>query len=146
MSEGQEIKKNAIGIKIGGGKGAFTQITYQYRFGKPNRLEFDAGISLTSFWSSWDILGMYHRILPIKGNFKWFLGGGLVTGHWNEDYADEYGYDGGMYFGGALTIGAEYVFPEVPIQLALDFTPQFGIINYLDPVGGGFGIAFRYLF
>ncbi len=142
----QELKRNAIGIRFGGGNGAFTQISYQYRFDKSNRLQTDLGFSFSAEWSSWDFEGLYHRVLPIKDNFKWYVGAGLVTGYWNQQYVDNYGGNGGMYLAGAITIGAEYVFPGTPFQIAADITPQIGMVNYNGSVGGGFGFAFRYVF
>jgi len=146
LAHAQDIKKNALGIRFGGGNGAFTQISYQHRFDESNRLQTDLGFSFSSEWSSWDLEALYHRVLPIKGNFNWFLGAGLVTGYWNQDYVDNYGGEEGMYLAGAVTLGAEYIFPDTPFQVAIDITPQIGMVNYNGSVGGGFGFAFRYVF
>ena len=146
FSFSQDFKKNAIGIRIGGGDGAFTEANYQHRFDEHNRLEAGIGWSGTSYWSSWAVTGMYQWVMPIAGGFEWYLGLGPMVGHWNEVYVDYYGGDGGVYVSGVLIAGAQYVFPEIPLQISLDIRPEIAIYNRWDDVGGGFGISIRYLF
>jgi hypothetical protein len=144
--EKKELKKNTIGIRFGGGDGAFTEASYQHLFDQHNRIEADFGYSASSYWSSWAVTAMYQWVMSIKGDFYWYLGGGPNLGHWNEVYVDYYGNDGGMYFSTAVLLGAEYYFPSIPLQLSIDIRPEIAIANRWDSVGGGFGFAIRYVF
>jgi hypothetical protein len=135
----------ALGLRFGGGSGAFTEISYQQPL-KLNRLEFNLGLNNSNHWNSWGLTGLYQWVMPIEGGFDWYLGIGPSIGYWDEKDDDRYESDGGMFLAAALNAGIEYHFTEIPLQVALDFRPELGLINRWDAVGGGLGFAVRYVF
>lgn len=140
----QTYKESTLGLRFGGGTGYGAEISYQMPF-KTNRMELDLGWGNSSDYSSWTLTGLYQWVMPIEGGFYWYLGVGPAIGFWDEK-EDNYSNNGGLYIAASANIGAEYKFEEVPIQIALDLRPEFGLINRWDAVGGGLGLSIRYCF
>lgn len=140
-----QTNAQAVGLRFGGGSGAFTEISYQQPL-KLNRLEFNLGLNMSDDWNSWGLTGLYQWVMPIEGGFDWYLGIGPSIGYWDEKDDERYESDGGMFLAAALIAGVEYNFSEIPLQVALDLRPELGIINRWDAVGGGLGFAVRYVF
>lgn len=128
----QDISKNAIGIRIGGGNGAGGEISYQKFLGNNNRLQIDLG--LANKFTNFKATGLYQWVWDLEERFNWYagFGGGIVS-------AD----DLGVYAAGV--IGIEYNF-NVPILLSLDYRPEIGIAGGLNGVNSNFGLGVRYQF
>ena len=128
----QDISKNAIGLRIGGGNGAGGEITYQKSLGNNNRLEIDLG--LANEFTDFKATGLYQWVWNLEDRFNWYagFGGGIVS-------AD----DLGIY--GAGVIGIEYNF-NVPVLLSLDYRPEVGVAGGLSGVNSNFGLSVRYQF
>lgn len=82
----------------------------------------------------------YHHPISDKEEFKWYIGFGGHIGFGTP------GGDDAFVLGPDGTIGIAYTFLDVPINLALDYTPNINIIPNLEP-GFQYGaLSFRYTF
>ena len=140
----QVFDKNAIGIKIGGATGDFsgtgTQISYQRGLNDINRLELGLSFTFHSSHSTLGIDGFYQWVRKIDGGFNWFVGPGASIGSVSIKHGGSE-----MLMGVGGVIGIEYRFPKTPIQLSLDITPIFGLINS-QGFYSNFGLGIRYCF
>ncbi len=139
-----QIAKNALGLRLGGGNGFGTEISYQHGLSDLNRLEFDLGISSGRHYSTWGLSGLYQWVWNIDDGFNWYAGVGGRIGSWNWDtgYGDN---GGGTFLAAAGQIGIEYAFP-IGIQLSLDFRPAINLINSGDSYNNNIALGIRYQF
>lgn len=144
MASAQHRGNKAIGLRFGGGNGYGAELSFQTPF-EGNRLEADLGIGGGKYWHGWTVTALYQWVMNIDGGFNWYLGVGPAIGYWDEK-DNYYSNNGGMYLAASLNAGIEYDFREIPLQLSLDFRPEFGILNRWDSVGGGLGFSVRYCF
>lgn len=79
---------------------------------------------LVSFGNRFGVGGLLeiHNPFDVPG-FKWFYGGGVYVG--NGDYEKS---ENSTYFGPTGVIGLDYKFPNVPLNLTVDFKPELDII------------------
>lgn len=146
-----QTPKHVLGIRFGSGDGFGTEISYQHGLTSSNRLELDLGFSSDHEnygghqynSTSWGLTGLYHWVMPLDGDFNWYLGAGAKLGSWSYDQVYDYKYDNGMFLAAAGDIGVEYSFP-VGIQLALNARPEFGIINHGTAISVGLAIRYRF--
>lgn len=121
-SHAQDISKNALGLRLGDNDGFGGEISYQRGLSKNNRLEFDLGWRNSNNVDAIKLVGLYQWVWNIDGGFNWYAGLGGGLGSWNYD---KNGYeDDGTFILAAGDLGIEYNF-DVPIQLSLDFRPEF---------------------
>lgn len=129
----QEIAKNALGIRFGGGNnGSGGEISYQAAMGSNNRLEIDLG--LANKFNDFKATGLYQWVWNLENNFNWYagFGAGLVS-------ADETG----IFAAGV--VGIEYNF-DAPILLSIDYRPEVGLSGGLNGLGSDIALALRYQF
>jgi len=120
----QEIRKNALGLRLGDNDGFGGEISYQRAIGDNNRLEFDLGWRNSRHVDAMKLVGLYQWVWNIDGGFNWYAGVGAGLGKWDYDGPGEPDPDHGTFALVAGDIGIEYVFPKAPIQLSLDFRPE----------------------
>ena len=124
----QVFDKNALGLKFGGATGDFygvgAQISYQRGLSSINRLELNLALNSNNSYTTFAIGGIYQWVWNIEGGFNWYVGPGASIG-----LASVKNGGSDLLFGLVGALGLEYRFPEVPIQLALDINPTFGLIN-----------------
>lgn len=152
-SNAQEIAKNAIGLRIGGGNGFDAEVSYQRAVGADNnRLEFDLGIEDDKYFSAVQLVGIYQWVWNIEGGFNWYAGPGVGVGFYSfdDDRYDFPGRDNDPSEAYALitgNVGIEYSF-DFPLLLSLDFRPEFVLDDYDggDDVDFGIGLGVRYQF
>lgn len=143
---GAQLSKHAIGLRLGGGDGFGTEISYQHGLTDRNRLEFDLGMHSSNYYSAWGLAGIYQWVWNIEGGFNWYAGFGGRIGSWSWDANKYTGTDnGGIFLAAAGNIGIEYSFP-IRIQLALDARPEFGLINHGDAFRNNIAFSVRYQF
>ena len=128
----QDISKNALGIRIGDNDGFGGEVSYQRGLSKNNRLEFDLGWRNSNYVDAIKLVGLYQWVWNIDGGFNWYAGVGAGLGSWSYDGPNNPDNDGGFFLLAAGDIGIEYNFKEVPIQLSLDFRPEFYLNNSGD--------------
>ena len=136
----QEIRKNAIGLRIGDNDGFGGEVSYQRHLSKNNRLELDLGWRDQKYTDAVKLVGLYQWVWNIDGGFNWYAGPGLGVGSWryNGHDNDNHGHnhdhdhdDSGAFFVLAGDIGIEYVF-DIPLQLSLDFRPEIYVGDERD--------------
>lgn len=141
-----QIANHAIGLRLGGGDGFGTEISYQHGLSSLNRLEFDLGTHSGNNYNAWGLAGIYQWVWKIEGGFNWFAGVGGRIGSWSWDSNKYTGTDnGGVYISVAGTAGIEYSFP-IGIQLGLDARPEIGLINRGDAYHNTIAFSVRYQF
>ena len=79
---------------------------------------------LISFGNRFGVGGLLeiHNPFAVPG-FKWFYGGGVYVGNGGYEKSDN-----ATYFGPKGIIGLDYKFPNIPLNLSLDFKPELDII------------------
>ena len=136
--------------EIGGIVGGLNGLSYKYWFNDNMALQADLAVGLTQAagseygisWSDgmYDFTinpnALYHFELP--ANFKIYCGGGISFGMMS--YV-EYASSVNGKFGINANVGAAYHFANVPLVLAFDFRPGYGLgfteanagtLNYFD--------------
>jgi len=145
-----QVHDHALGLRGGAGNlGRGGEISYQHGLGDANRLELDLG------WSNYNrnnlnyshtaIVGMYHWVWNIEGDFNWYAGGGARIGLYQNDVFSE---DNGMTLGFGGQLGIEYDFNNLgaPLLLSLDTRPMFGWLGGNAGMGYGASFGLRYTF
>lgn len=142
----QRLSPNALGFRLGGGEGFGPEISYQYALESSNRLEFDLGLRNNSEFSAFKITALYQWVWHIDQGFNWYAGVGPGLGSVRDKR--EHKHNDGVFINIAGDIGIEYNFDNIPLQLSLDFRPEFAFINYdvYSSFGPDFAIGIRYLF
>jgi hypothetical protein len=140
--EAQETYKHGLGLRLGSSYG----ITYKTFF--KEKLAFE-GILSTRYYgeyrgnNGWGnnnynyrysrsggmLTGLieYHIPIPELPELSIYFGGGVHLIFWRGEWYDPNYYEDRTYLFAGIDaiIGAEYVFKELPIALALDFKPSF---------------------
>lgn len=139
-SEAQDIADNAIGLRLGGGDGFGTEVSYQRFLGGNNRLEVDLGWRSGDNFDGFKLIGLYQWVWLLDGDFNWYagVGGGLgsydTRNSGNEAFAVAAG-----------NIGIEYSF-DIPLMLSLDFRPELGFGNINNNLNFDIALGIRYQF
>lgn len=132
-AQAQTISKNALGLRLGDNDGFGGEVSYQRALsGNDNRLEFDLGWRNSNNVDAIKLVGLYQWVWNIEGGFNWYAGVGAGLGSWSYDGPGNPDNDGGTFILAAGDIGIEYDFEEAPIQLSLDFRPEFYLNNSGD--------------
>ncbi len=141
VSLAQNISDNAIGLRFGSSHGLGSEISYQRKLSKINRLEGNLGWSNSSDYNAYKITGIYQWVWNIEDNFNWYAGVGAGIENWNSKNNDS---DSFLYASG--NVGIEYEF-DIPLLLSLDFRPEIGKNNYYnDTFNSNVALAIKYLF
>ncbi len=123
-AQSQEIRKNALGLRIGDNDGFGGEVSYQRGLSDNNRLEFDLGWRNSNNVDAIKLIGLYQWVWNIDGGFNWYAGVGGGVGNWRYDGPNHHhNDDGGTFLAVAGDIGIEYVF-DIPLMLSLDFRPE----------------------
>jgi hypothetical protein len=141
-----QISNHAIGLRLGGGDGFGTEISYQMGLTDLNRLEFDLGMHSANNYSAWGLAGIYQWVWNIDRGLNWYAGAGGRIGSWSWNYNKYTGSDsGGIFLAAAGDVGIEYCFP-VGIQIGLDARPEIALINRGDAFRNNIAFSVRYRF
>lgn len=138
----QDIADNALGLRLGGGNGFGTEVSYQRALGGNNRLELDLGWRSGNDFDGFKLVGLYQWVWVIEGDFNWYAGVGGGLGSYDNDRNDS----GSETFAVAAgNIGIEYNF-DIPLLISLDFRPELGFGNFNDDVNFDIALGVRYQF
>lgn len=144
---GQNLSKNALGLRLGDNDGFGGELSYQRALTTDNRLEFDLGWRNSNHVDAFKLVGLYQWVWNIEGGFNWYAGVGAGIGSWSVD--KKYGDYSGSYFLAAGDLGIEYNF-DFPLQLSLDFRPELyfgggdGFNDFHDSFGPDIALGIRY--
>ena len=115
---------NAIGARLG-----FTQgITFRHFLHEEAAIE---GI-LSTRWNGFLLTGLYEVHKQLSGELNWFYGGGAHIGYWSNPPARVRGdhiRDSYTVVGVDFILGLDFTFPDIPINLSLDWKPAINLIN-----------------
>lgn len=138
--QAQSIADNAIGLRIGDNDGFGGEISYQRYLSENNRLEFDLGWRDSDDVDAFKLVGLYQWVMPLDGNFNWFVGAGAGIGSFDA------GENDGTFALVAGDIGIEYNF-DFPLILSLDMRPELGFNDdYSDDLDLDIALGIRYQF
>lgn len=148
QSIAQRGRVGMLEFAVGGRVGAGIGVTGQY-FHTDHHV-FEAIIS--SRWKGISTTFMYQHHISIRDvrGLKWYMGAG-VHGNIYPVGIDRPDIDnaiaGNVFIPGVdAIIGLEYFFPGVPVQVSVDFKPEynFGILNSTDFTNGGISLRYRF--
>jgi len=149
ISVSAQINPKAIGLRLGGGNGFGTEVSYQQMLNSVNRLEVDLGLSSNDHTNEIGVSGIYQWTFEIDGGFYWFVGVGGQVGLWNyDDTSANDNDDSGMWLGVLGQAGIEYHFSEIPLMLGADTRPGFifDSNDHNDVMDLGIALSVRYTF
>lgn len=125
--------KVAVGIRLSNATPTLSNaVTVKYNMTQQHALE-----GIISFGSRFGIGGLYelHKQTTVQG-LNWFYGGGAYVGF----------ESGNTYLGPTGIIGLDYKFPNVPLNLSLDWKPELDFIPSINFVPDAFGFSARFTF
>lgn len=132
------IKADYSSVNLG-----LAELSVKHYFTERDAFEINAGAGQRFFW----VQATYLRSQPMIKGIDWYYGGGIDGGYWAKTNGGrtEIPKQQGFWTGLNGTIGIEYTFDAVPINLALDTGPTFRVVPEIK-FGWGAAIAFRYAF
>ncbi|MEP2935400.1 MAG: hypothetical protein ABJM06_06770 [Gilvibacter sp.] len=145
FSFAQTISDHAIGIRTGDNDGFGVEISYQYALSQSNRLEADLGLRSGNNYDGFKLTGLYQWVMPLDGNFQWYLGAGGGVGAYSFDNVPVGVDDSETFFFAAGNAGIEYNF-NIPLLLSIDVRPEFGFGDFNDDFDFDLGLGIRYQF
>lgn len=163
MVQGQDIAKNAIGLRLAppnpiGTEGFGPEITYQRVLGAANRLELYGSYRTNSVRNTYRVGGIFHWFNnPIVDNLSWFAGPGVGIGHIDFDgfLSDDFDFrrDTETFAFIAADFGVDYRF-NFPLQVAFSIRPTLDFhdledaedLEDVDIVSLNVGVSARYTF
>ena len=77
-----------------------------------------------------------HQLIGSVESLNWFYGGGGYVG-WQY---------GNTYLGPTGIIGMDYKFPNIPLNLSIDWKPELDIIPAINFVPDAIGLSARFTF
>lgn len=138
-----QINDHAIGVRFGFGGG----ISYQHKFSKENRGEFNAQFGVGDTYTTLRLTGVYQWVFNMHNGFHFYVGPGASLG--SLKLGNDYGGKGeeGLFVSVGGQLGVDYVFDGVPIQISLDILPMYSVMNnYDNGVGFDPALGIRYVF
>ncbi len=143
FSNAQEISKNAIGLRFGGGDGFGTEVNYQRALGGNNRLELGLGFITDDDYDGFQLSGIYQWVWNLDGNFNWYAGPGAGITSREKDNGFIKSSETSIFLVGQ--VGIEYNF-DFPLLLSLDTRPVFDFGDFREDFGFDIALAARYRF
>jgi hypothetical protein len=145
----QAQERNALGLRLGDNDGFGGELSYQRLLGDNNRLELDLGWRNSRNYDAFKLAALYQWVWNIEGGFNWYAGLGGGLGSWSYDGpggGPDFD-DNGTFLFVAGDLGIEYNF-DIPLQLSLDFRPEFYFADdyYGDDFGPDIALGIRFKF
>ncbi len=137
----QDISENAIGLRFASNHGIGSEISYQRKLNRTNRIEGDLGWSNNNDFNALKITGIYQWVWNIEDNFNWYAGVGAGFENWSSDKSNN-----GTFLFASGDVGIEYSF-SIPLLLSLDFRPEVGGNDYYnDNFNSNVALSLKYQF
>ena len=141
FAQAQEIATNAIGLRLGGGDGFGSEISYQRKLEKSNRIEGNLGWNNSNDFDAIKLTGIYQWVWNIDDGFNWYAGPGAGIETWNSTHNNS-----GTFLFITGNVGIEYGF-SIPLLISLDFRPEIGGNDYYnDHFNSNLALALKYKF
>src|SRR5215213_8181561 len=125
--------KVAVGVRLSNATPTLSNaVTVKYNMTQQHALE-----GIISFGSRFGLGGLYeiNKMTTVQG-LNWFYGGGAYVGF----------QDGDTYLGPTGIIGLDYKFPNIPLNLSLDWKPELDFIPSINFVPDAFAFSARFTF
>jgi len=138
ISKAQDYE-NSVGVRFGLSNG----VTFKHFFTTNDAIE---GI-LSTRWGGFNLTGLFERhtsVFDTDGMYFFYGAGAHLGSYYNDRWFDDnsnhtiIGIDG--------IIGLEYVIPDFPLNIALDWKPGFNLIGYTGFWGDELALSVRYIF
>ncbi len=125
--------KQAVGIRISPATPAIkTGITYKYFLNESAAVE-----GILSLSNGLGVGALYELHNPVNiDNLQWFYGAGAYVAS-----SDKISYVGAMGI-----IGLDYKFPDIPLNISIDWKPELNIAEHFGFEGSGVGFSARFTF
>lgn len=138
-TKAQSAETNQLGLRLGG----FSGFTFRHVGSRDVGVQVDLLENYHGYWALISVMAEKH--IPLKEGFVLYFGGGAFLGGNHDPY---YVHNEDHYWAPTLglqgTVGVDYYFHNVPLNLGLDLTPRFSF--YYDPFPWDGGISLRYIF
>lgn len=131
--------KNALGVRLGDAYG----LTYKTFIQSNKALDFILNFRNRHDISYFNVTGLYEVHNPINGaqGLNWYYGGGASVGSINYD--KRYNQDNDIYLSVDGVLGLDYVIPNSPLNLSLDWKPAFELTPNSGFYERGVGLSIR---
>lgn len=142
-AQSQEYK-SAIGLRLG----YPASISYKTFISEPGAVEAFLGFRSYSLYRWINIGATYQHHMPIQSveGLKWYFGGGASVFLWSYDNAFADQDAAKTSFGLLGTLGLDYKFADIPLNLSVDWMPVFFLNGYGNGFYGGYGaLSARYV-
>lgn len=129
-----QVYNNAAGIRLGPNSAAITAgFSLKHFLNEKTAIEGIVGVN-----NGLGLCGLYELHFPIEAveNLQWFAGGGAYVAFRSKVTS----------IGAAGIIGLDYKFVDIPLNLSLDWKPEFSIINPFGLEASGLGLSARFTF
>lgn len=126
--------KFAVGIRLSNASPSISNsLSVKYFLNESDALE-----GLMSFGGRFGIGVLYQKHKPLANmqGLRWFYGAGAYVGFQGGD----------TYLGPTGAIGLDYKFPDVPLNLSIDWKPELDIIPKVNLIPDAFGFTARFAF
>jgi len=104
---------------------------------------------LFSRWKGLEITGLYEVHAPAfqTDRLKWYFGGGGHLGFYNGDNTT-WGESGNYYTNIGIDgiLGIEYSIKEIPLNIGLDWKPEFNIFGWREVWYDAVALSVRFIF
>ena len=131
-STSSTISKHQLGIRISSQDAVVNHsISYKYFFNPTTAVE-----GLLSFSDPLAIGVLVEKHKPFgPAGLTWFWGAGAYVG-----------FGGGRNFGAQGVVGLDFLFPNLPVNLAIDWKPEFNLISQFSFEPAAIGLSARFAF
>ena len=132
-SKAQEYK-TAIGIRIGPNSAAIAPgFTVKHFMKEKNALEV-----LVGFGNGLGVCGLYEWYQPVAAieHLQWFAGAGAYAAYRSKT----------AFIGASGIVGVDYKFPDIPLNISIDWKPELNIIETVGFEASGVGFSARFTF
>ncbi len=132
-SKAQEYK-TAIGIRLGPNSAVIAPgFTVKHFINEKHALE-----ALVGFGDGLGVCGLYEWHQPVAAveHLQWFAGAGAYAAYRTKT----------AFIGAAGIVGVDYKFPDIPLNISIDWKPELNIIETVGFEASGVGFSARFTF
>ncbi len=126
--------KTAIGFRLGPNSAAIAPgFTVKHFINEKNAVE-----ALVGFGDGLGVCGLYEWHQPVSSveHLQWFAGVGAYAAYRTKT----------TFIGAAGIIGVDYKFPDIPLNISIDWKPELNLIEKVGFEASGVGLSARITF
>ncbi len=126
--------KTAVGIRLGPNSAAIAPgFTVKHFINEKHALE-----ALVGFGDGLGVCGLYEWHQPVAAveHLQWFAGVGAYAAYRTKT----------AFIGAAGIVGVDYKFPDIPLNISIDWKPELNIIETVGFEASGVGFSARFTF